>query len=100
MSNSKKKKPVDINVETPKVVASLKTDGKGNLEATLDTKHVDIEVTNNAEGLKIHVDIDDDKEYDFESNGVDGNLPKGTVWKITGEFVKIFLKRGLGKIKK
>jgi len=100
MATDRKRKPVDIKVDTPKVDASLVTDGKGNLKATLDTPRVDVEIEKDDKGVHIHLDIDDKEEYEFESNGKSGDMPKGTIWKVTGEFAKIFLKQGLGKLRK
>jgi len=77
----------------------LQTDGNGNAKATLDTKKVDVEFTKDEEGIHLNVHLDDDKEYEFESNGKSSTLPKG-VWKVTAEFARIFLKQGLGKLKK
>jgi hypothetical protein len=99
MATDRKRKPLNIKVDTKNVDATLVTDGEGNLKATLDTPKVDVEVTKDSKGLHINVDIDESKEYEFESNGNADTLPKG-IWKVTGEFVKIFLKQGLGKLKK
>jgi hypothetical protein len=37
--------------------------------------------------------------YEFVANGTFHTLPKGSVWKITGEAAMIFLKKGYGKLK-
>ena len=44
-------------------------------------------------------ELDDKGMYEFVANGSFRTLPKGTVWKVTGETAKIFLERGYGKLK-
>ena len=101
MAESKKpKKPLHIKVDTKNVDIEITRDSEGNVNATLDTPVVDAQVIKDKAGVHVDVHLDDDKEYEFESNGKADHLPKGTVWKVTGELVKIFLKQGLGKLKK
>lgn len=101
MTASKKpRKPLDIKIDTKNVDIEFHRDAEGNVKASLDTPIIDAEVTKNKEGVHVDVHLDDDKEYEFESNGKGDHLPKGTIWKITGELARIFLKQGLGKLKK
>jgi len=37
--------------------------------------------------------------YEFVANGTFRTLPKGTIWKVTGETATIFLQKGYGKLK-
>jgi hypothetical protein len=95
----KPKKPLNISIDTKHVDIEFHRDAEGNVNASLDTPIIDVDVTKTDKGVNVKVDLDNDKEYEFESNGKEHHLPKGTVWKITGELAKIFLKRGLGKLK-
>jgi hypothetical protein len=70
-----------------------------NVEVKIDTEHVDVNFKKDETGVSFDIEIDDRKEYEFESFGSQ-HMPKGTVWKVTGELLKIFLKRGIGKLKK
>ena len=56
----------------------------------------DIKVQEEAQDLP---QLDLKAEYEFIANGNFKTLPKGTVWKITGETALIFLKKGYGKLK-
>ena len=38
--------------------------------------------------------------YEFVSNGTFRTMPKGSVWKVTGESAMIFFKNGYGSLKK
>lgn len=96
---TRKKKALDINLDTKNVDIHITRDEEGNVHAEVDTPKVDITVDKTAEGTKLNVEIDDTKEYEFVSNGTAKTLPKGTIWKVTGAMLKIFLKRGFGKIK-
>ena len=44
-------------------------------------------------------ELDNKGMYEFVANGTFRTLPKGTIWKVTGEIAKIFLQRGYGKLK-
>lgn len=93
------KKPIDIKIDTKNVDVEIHRDSEGNVEIDVDTKKVDAHFTKDEGGLKLDIEIDDSKEYEFESFG-NKHMPKGTIWKISGELLKIFLKRKLGKLKK
>ena len=96
---TRKKKTLDITIDTKNVDLTIKRDEDGNVHAELDTPRVDVTVDKTAEGTSVDIEIDDDKEYQFISNGTAKTLPKGTLWRITGAMLKIFLKKGYGKIK-
>jgi hypothetical protein len=93
------KKPIDISIDTKNVDVEFHRDSEGNVKIDVDTKKVDAHFTKDEGGLKLDIEIDDLKEYEFESFG-NKHMPKGTIWKISGELLKIFLKRKLGKLKK
>jgi hypothetical protein len=93
------KKPIDISIDTKNVDIDFHRDSEGNVKIDVDTKKVDAHFTKDEGGLKLDIEIDDSKEYEFESFG-NKHMPKGTIWKISGELLKIFLKRKLGKLKK
>jgi hypothetical protein len=94
----KAKKPLNVEIDTPKVDLTINRDKEGNINAEIDTPKVDVTYTKTEEGTKIAVTIEDGKEYLFESNGTSRKLPRG-VWKITGELARLFLKQGFGKLK-
>lgn len=96
----RKRKPFDIHLDTKKVDVDIKRDANGKLTVDVDTEKIDAHFEKSDEGVFLDVDINDQHEYEFEANGKSENLPKGTVWKITGEMLKIFLKQGFGKLKK
>ena len=101
MATSKRpKRPIDIKIDTKNVDIEFHRDTEGNVSASLDTPIIDVEIEKNKNGLTVDVHLDDDKEYEFISNGKTPHLPKGKIWKITGELAKIFLTRGFGKLKK
>jgi hypothetical protein len=93
------KKPINISIDTKNVDIDFHRDSEGNVKIDVDTKKVDAHFTKDEGGLKLDIEIDDLKEYEFESFG-NKQMPKGTIWKISGELLKIFLKRKLGKLKK
>lgn len=98
----KTRKPLNIKIDTKNVDIEIKRDVDGNTTIDLDSPIVDVHVEKTDSGKSIEIDfdsIDDRKEYVFESNGTSKLMPNGTLWKITGELVKIFLKRKLGKLK-
>jgi len=94
-----KKKKLNVNIDTPIVDVNYDRTDLGEVDVKIDTKLVDAHYTKNVLGEK-KLEILDGDTYDFESNGTDSNLPKGSVWTVTGELLKIFLKRKLGIIKK
>lgn len=96
----KRKKKVDITLDTKNVDVTFKREEDGDIEITLDTPKLDAKFTKNEEGFKLDVDINDNDFYEFESNGNSKHLPKGTVWRITGAMLKLFLQNKFGKLKK
>ena len=95
----KPKKPIDIKVDTKNVDIEIKRDEKGNVKVDVDTKRVDVHFEKNEDNTSLDIEIDDAKEYEFESFG-NRVMPKGTIWKVTGAVLKIFLQKKLGRIKK
>jgi hypothetical protein len=93
----RKKKPIDIHIDTKNVDVDIQRDSEGNVKIDVDTKKVDIHFKKE-EGIRtLDIEIDDSKEYEFESFG-SKHMVKGTIWKVSGELLKIFLSRGLGKL--
>lgn len=93
----KKKKPLNINIDTKLVDVNYTRDEKGVVDVIIDTPIVDAHFHKNEDGEKTFEIIDADT-YLFESNGKADELPKGSQWKITGHMLKNFLERNLGKI--
>jgi hypothetical protein len=93
----RQKRPIDIHIDTKNVDVDIQRDSEGNVKIDVDTKKVDIHFKKE-EGIRtLDIEIDDSKEYEFESSG-SKHMPKGTIWKISGEMLKIFLQKGLGKL--
>lgn len=98
----KTRKPIEINIDTKFVDVEIKRDVDGKTTIDVDSPIVDVHIEKTNSGKSIEIDlgsIDDQKEYMFESNGASKLMPKGTLWKITGELLKIFLNRKLGNLK-
>ena len=95
----RKRKPLNIKLDTKKVDIEITRDENGNVTVDVDTPKIDAHYSKDEKGAKLTVEVDDNEFYEFESNGQSSTLPKG-VWKITGEMVKLFLKNGFGKLKK
>lgn len=96
----KRRKKIDVSLDTKNVDVTFKREEDGDIEITLDTPKVDAKFTKDEEGFTLDIDVNDKDYYEFESNGKNKHLPKGTVWRITGEMLKIFLKNKFGKLKK
>jgi hypothetical protein len=94
MEKKKRRKKIDVSLDTANVDVTFKREEDGDIEITLDTPKVD------EEGFSLDIDVNDKDYYEFESNGKNKHLPKGTVWKITGAMLKHFLKNKFGKLKK
>ena len=45
------------------------------------------------------IELDPATIYEFVGNGVFRTLPKGSVWKITGELASKFIAKGYGNLK-
>lgn len=95
----KSEKEINISVDTPKVDLEINKTPEG-FTAELDTPRLDILVEKKEGKISIEVDIDDKKEYEAIATGVNPSLPKGTVWKVTGEILKIFIRKGIANLKK
>jgi hypothetical protein len=91
------KKPINISIDTKNIDIEIKRDENG-LTVEVDTPKIDAKLTKNDKGLNIDVDINDKDFYNFESNGDSKHLIKGQVYRITGEKLKLFLKKGFGKL--
>jgi hypothetical protein len=100
MEKKKRRKKIDISLDTKNVDVTFIREEDGDIEITLDTPKVDAKFTKDEQGIKLDVDINDNDFYEFESNGNSPYLPKGSVWKITGAMLKLFLNRKFGKLKK
>jgi hypothetical protein len=95
----RKRKPLNVKLDTKKVDVEITRDENGNVTVDVDTPKVDAHFTKDQTGVKLSVEVNDNEFYEFESNGKSLTLPKG-IWKITGEMVKIFVAKGLGNLKK
>lgn len=95
----KKRKTLNIKLDTKKIDVEIKRDENGKLTVDVDTPKIDAHFSKDENGAKLTVEVDDQKMYEFESNGKSTKLPKG-VWVITGEMVKNFIAKGLGNLKK
>ena len=95
-----KKKELDITIDTKRLDIDIDRDADGNVDIEWDGKHVDGKYSKHGNKVSIEVEINDQDTYLFEANGTNRKLPKGAIWKLTGQVIKGFLKRGWGKIKK
>jgi len=96
---TRKKKNIDVTLNVNNAELKVKRDIKGT-EIDLDTRIIDVHIDKTVDETKVQVEIDDKLIYEFVGNGESKHLPKGTIWKITGEMLKHFIKRGFGKLKK
>lgn len=96
----KSPKKIDVKIDTKNVDVTIQRKENGDIHATLDTPKVDAEFTKDSDGVTLDVEIDDNAEYQFESNGKSKHMPKGVVYTITGELLRLFLKSKIGKLKK
>ena len=92
----RKRKTLDVKIDTKLVDVNIHRDASGEVDVVIDTPIVDAHYHKDSEGKKTF-EIIDDAEYKFESNGSSPHLPKGSIWTITGEMLKNFLAKGLGK---
>lgn len=95
----RKKKELKVKIDTKHVDVDFTRGADGEVELNIDTPIVDAHYTKDKDGNKELDVIVDGAEYEFVSNGNSPHMPKGTVWKITGELLRNFLKKGLGKRK-
>jgi hypothetical protein len=96
---TRKKKDIDVTLNVNNAELSVKRDINGT-EIDLDTRIIDVHIDKNAEGVHATIEIDDKVIYEFVGNGESKHLPKGVMFKISGEMLKQFIKRGFGKLKK
>lgn len=89
---------VNISIDTPNVDLEISKTEDG-FTADLDSKRVDIHVEKTDEKFSIEVEIDDKKEYEAVATGVNPTMPKGTIWRVTGELLKIFIRKGIANMK-
>jgi hypothetical protein len=97
---SRKKKELDISIDTKKVDVDIERDAEGNVDIEIDAQKFDAKYTKTEDKVSLEVELEDGKSYLFEGNGKNRRLPKGAFWKLSGTIVKMFLKRGWGKLKK
>lgn len=98
---SKPKKELDISIDTKRVDIDIDRDAEGNVEVSWDGKHVDGKYSKSKDGkVTLEVEINDKETYLFESNGSNRRLPKGTIYKLTGAVIKSFIRQKYGKLKK
>lgn len=99
MKTPKKKKAVDVKIDSPIIDANIQRDQEGNVNVDIDTERIDVHVEKTPEKIVVEVEIDDNKIYQFESNGKGAKMPKGAIFKVTGAMLKLFLQRGFGRLK-
>jgi hypothetical protein len=96
---TRKKKDIDVKLNVNDAELKVKRDVKGT-EIDLDTRILDVHIDKTANEVKVEIEIDDKVIYEFVGNGESKHLPKGAIFKITGEMLKHFIKKGFGKLKK
>ena len=96
---TRKKKDIDVKLNVNNAELSVKRDINGT-EIDLDTRIIDVHIDKTANEVKVEIEIDDKVMYEFVGNGESKHLPKGAIFKITGEMLKHFIKKGFGKLKK
>jgi len=94
-----KAKEVNVSIDTPKVDVEI-TKTEDAFTADVDTKRVDIHVEKSEGKFTLEIEVDDKKEYEVIATGLNPTMPKGTIWKVTGELLKIFVRKGIAKLKK
>jgi len=96
----KPKKPVNIKLDTKNVDIEFNRDENGNVTIEVDTPKIDAHIEKNDAGTSIDIDVDEKQYYDFVSNGENPSMKRGKIWKVTGELLKILIKKGFGNLKK
>jgi hypothetical protein len=92
----RKKKALDVQIDTKVIDVNVVRTETGEVDVTIDTPIVDAHYHKDATGGS-KLEIDMNGTYKFESNGSSLHMPKGSVWMITGEMLKNFLEKKLGK---
>lgn len=96
----RKKKALKVKLDTKNVDATFERKDDQSVDVSVDTNVVDVHYTKDADGTtSLEIEIDDSKQYEFVANGESATLPKGTIWKVTGELARILIKKGFGKLK-
>ena len=96
---TRKKNDIDVKLNVNDAELKVKRDVQGT-EIDLDTRILDVHIDKTANEVKVEIEIDDKVIYEFVGNGESKHLPKGAIFKITGEMLKHFIKKGFGKLKK
>lgn len=96
---TRKKKDIDVTLNVNNAELKVKRDINGT-EIDLDTRIIDVHIDKSDGETKVEIEIDDKVIYEFVGNGESKHLPKGAIFKITGEMLKHFIKKGFGKLKK
>lgn len=97
----RKKKALKVKLDTKNVDATFERKDDQSVEMSVDTNVVDVHYTKDVDGNEaLTIEIEDGKQYDFVANGESAVLPKGSIWKVTGELARILIKKGFGKLKK
>ncbi len=99
-NKSRKKKPVNVKVDTKNVDVEFDRDENGDVEFDIDTKKFEAHYSKKGDEYTLEVDIDNDGIYDFVANGDASFMKKNQVWKVTGKVLKLWLKSKFGKRKK
>jgi hypothetical protein len=96
---TRKKKDIDVTLNVNNAELKVKRDIKGT-QIDIDTRIIDVHIDKTETEVKVEIEVDDKLIYEFVGNGESKHLPKGAIFKITGEMVKHFIKKGFGKLKK
>jgi len=96
---TRKKKDIDVTLNVNNAELKVKRDINGT-EIDLDTRIIDVHIDKDSDGVHATIEIDDKLIYEFVGNGESKHLPKGVMFKISGEMLKHFIKKGFGKLKK
>lgn len=96
----RRKKPVNFKLDTKNVDIEFNRDENGNVTIDVDTPKIDARIEKTNEGTTIDIDVDDKQYYEFVSNGENPTMKRGGIWRVTGELLKILIKKGFGNIKK
>jgi len=94
----KKVKDVNVSIDLPNVDVEI-TKNEDGFTADLDSKRIDIHIEKTADKFTFEVEIDDKKEYEAVATGINPTMPKGTIWRVTGELLRIFIKKGIANLK-
>ena len=92
IKNKRKKKSVNVKVDTKNVDVEFDRDENGDVEFNIDTKKIDANYKKVGDEYTLEVDIDNDGIYDFVANGNAEFMKRNQVWKVTGKVLKLWLK--------